>query len=167
MISLYLKDKSFIYIKSINVWRYVRNRGRASHRTDLRPSTDSLGTSTQKLRSRTRNARRPEEHRISNRIEESRSDLLSKQSPANSIPHPWIPQHGPFPPTLRTCNMIQNGSIDKPSNFVGKSKCDFLLGFQRLFSEMSLSDVRAVATDYLNKAFGWEGNQHLEQQDIQ
>lgn len=32
---------------------------------------------------------------------------------------------------------------------------------------MSLSDVRAVGTDYLNEAFGWKGAQHMEQQDIQ
>lgn len=50
---------------------------------------------------------------------------------------------------------------------MSKSKHNFLLGFQRLFSEMSASDVRAVATDYLNKSFGWEGAQHQEQQDIQ
>jgi hypothetical protein len=41
------------------------------------------------------------------------------------------------------------------------------LGFQRLFSEMSLCDKRAVGTEYLQKSFGWENEQHLEQQDIQ
>jgi hypothetical protein len=50
---------------------------------------------------------------------------------------------------------------------VGKAQQSFLRGFQKLFSEMSLSDVRAVGTDYLNEAFGWKGAQHMEQQDIQ
>ena len=165
-IGIVLKDKSFIS-KVKDVRRYVRNRGGASHWPSIKPSTNPLGTATQKLRSWTRDARCPEEYRVSYRIEKSGSDLLSQQSTTNSIPHPWIQKHDSISASLRTFNTTQNGSLDKPSNFVGKSKCNFLLGFQRLFSEMSLSDVRAVATDYLNKAFGWEGNQHLEQQDIQ
>ena len=157
---IFLKDKSFIS-KLRDVRRYVRNRGGASHWSNIRPSTNPLGTATQKLRSWTRNARCPEEYRVSYRIEKPGSDLLPQQSPSNPIPHSRIQKYDPFPPSLRTLKTTQNGSLEKPSNFVGKSKCDFLLGFQRLFSEMSLSDVRAVATDYLNKAFGWEGNQHL------
>lgn len=31
---------------------------------------------------------------------------------------------------------------------------------------MSLRDVNSVGTDYLNKAFGWEGKEHVEQQDM-
>jgi hypothetical protein len=31
---------------------------------------------------------------------------------------------------------------------------------------MSLRDTFAVDTDYLNKAFGWEGKEHVEQQDM-
>ena len=31
---------------------------------------------------------------------------------------------------------------------------------------MSLRDTYAVETDYLNKAFGWEGKEHVEQQDM-
>jgi len=36
-----------------------------------------------------------------------------------------------------------------------------LLGFQRLFAEMSLCDQRAVSTDYLKKSFGWDKAEHL------
>ena len=50
---------------------------------------------------------------------------------------------------------------------MGRAQQSFLLGFQKLFSEMSLNDVRAVGTEYLNEAFGWKGAQHMEQQDIQ
>jgi hypothetical protein len=32
---------------------------------------------------------------------------------------------------------------------------------------MSVSDTKAVGTEYLKKSFGWEGAEHLEQQDIQ
>ena len=32
---------------------------------------------------------------------------------------------------------------------------------------MSACDQRAVGTDYINKAFKWEGAQHTEQQDMQ
>ena len=156
-IGIVVKDKCFI-TNLKDVRRYVRNRGGASHRPSLRPSTNPLWTAAPKLRS---DARCPEEYRVSYRIEKSRSDLPPQQSSPNPLPHSRIQKYDPFPPSLRTLNTTQNGSLEKPSNFVGKSKCDFLLGFQRLFSEMSLSDVRAVATDYLNKAFGWEGNQHL------
>ena len=40
---------------------------------------------------------------------------------------------------------------------MGEAQHRFLFGFQKLFSEMSLRDTHAVSTDYLNKAFGWEG----------
>ena len=137
-IGIVVKDKCFI-TNLKDVRRYVRNRGGASHRPSLRPSTNPLWTAAPKLRS---DARCPEEYRVSYRIEKSRSDLLSQQSTTNSIPHPWIQKHDSISASLRTFNTTQNGSLDKPSNFVGKSKCNFLLGFQRLFSEMSLSDVR-------------------------
>ena len=32
---------------------------------------------------------------------------------------------------------------------------------------MSLCNQKAVGTEYINKAFKWEGAQHTEQQDIQ
>ncbi len=41
-----------------------------------------------------------------------------------------------------------------------------MLGFQRLFSEMSLSDKNDLSTQFLKDAFGWEGAQHVQQHDI-
>ena len=41
-----------------------------------------------------------------------------------------------------------------------------MLGFQRLFSEMSEKDECAISTEYLNDAFGWEGKEHVVQHDI-
>lgn len=32
-----------------------------------------------------------------------------------------------------------------------------MLGFQRLFAEMSLKDNYGLGTDYLKEAFGWDG----------
>lgn len=68
---------------------------------------------------------------------------------------------------MRTSFLIQKDNSSTPSDFVSQNKHNFLLGFQRLFSEMSLCDKRAVGTEYLQKSFGWENEQHLEQQDIQ
>ncbi len=49
---------------------------------------------------------------------------------------------------------------------MSKGKQSFLLGLQRLFSEMSLCDQRAVGSEYLQKAFGWT-EEHHQQHDIQ
>lgn len=42
-----------------------------------------------------------------------------------------------------------------------------MLGFQRLFSEMSLKNTNSLGTSYLTEAFGWEGTEHIVQHDIE
>lgn len=41
-----------------------------------------------------------------------------------------------------------------------------MMGFQKLFSEMSLKNTNSIQTDYLKDAFGWEGTEHIVQHDI-
>lgn len=51
---------------------------------------------------------------------------------------------------------MQDGAVDKPSDFVSPAKRSFLLAFQRLFSEMSLVNLSSMPTDYMKAAFGWD-----------
>lgn len=57
--------------------------------------------------------------------------------------------------------------MTKRSDYLdSESKFNFIMGFQKLFAEMQMLDCKAVSTEHLNKAFGWEKTEHLNQQDL-
>lgn len=57
--------------------------------------------------------------------------------------------------------------VTKKSDYLNsESKFKFVMGFQKLFSEMQMLDAHSISTEHLNKAFGWEKAEHIEQQDL-
>jgi hypothetical protein len=57
--------------------------------------------------------------------------------------------------------------VTKRSDFLNsESKFNFVMGFQKLFSELQILDSHTISTEHLNKAFGWEKAEHLQQHDL-
>lgn len=63
--------------------------------------------------------------------------------------------------------LCSHDDITKQSGYLNKeSKFNFVMGFQKLFSEMQILDAHSISTEHLNKAFGWEKVEHLQQHDM-
>jgi len=61
----------------------------------------------------------------------------------------------------------KEGDIDHPSEFVKGKRRRLLFAIQKLFVLLSEVNERAISTQELTTAFGWEGNESLQQQDVQ
>ena len=56
---------------------------------------------------------------------------------------------------------------EKPQKWnIGARKFRILKCIQNLFAEMQESNIRATSTEQLTKAFGWENNEAMQQQDV-
>ncbi|CDW84271.1 ubiquitin carboxyl-terminal hydrolase 40 [Stylonychia lemnae] len=61
----------------------------------------------------------------------------------------------------------QDGDIETPSSFLSGKRREILFNIQKLFVLLQEEDSRAITTQELTKAFGWDNNEELQQQDVQ
>ena len=54
--------------------------------------------------------------------------------------------------------ILQDDSLDQPSQFLSGSKREMMLNIQKLFVTMQEQDSRAISTEELTKTFGWGAN---------